>query len=300
MQSYGGCISGLTGPEVVHALQVTYPLTFLSVSLDTDDDLTLVVLGSANAADCRGWGGIVGLSTVSPGTYYIVVDGFEAGAYEIEVRCFPPPQLTPTASHTPTPTVTATEAGQPTSTPTPTPTASRTPSGPATLYLPVVRRVYPIEFYVNCGSLTGYQDVSGRWWSPDRAYSPGKWGYVGDTTTFGTELDVGNTGDPALYQQQRFAYGSFGYHFDVPNGEYEVTLHFAELWWAGPNRRLFDVSLEGMVVLNEYDVYAAAGGRLRARREEFRVTVSDGQLNITLTRGPADFPIINALSVAME
>jgi hypothetical protein len=314
VQSYGGCVSGLSGPEVVYALEVTHPLTFLSISLDTDADLMLLVLASAEPSSCLSWGGSIGLEDVQPGTYHVVVDGFESGAYEIEIRCFPPTGATPTVTVTyETPTVTSTR-GTPsatstgvsptatTQTVTPTSVASATPTstipaGASRVYLPITRRRYPIEFLVNCGSDEEYRDSAGGLWAADQPYAPGNWGHVGSVVTFSTDQEVGNTADALLYQDQSFAYGSFSYQFDVPDGEYEVTLYFAELWWAASGKRVFDVSIEDDLVLDDYDVFEAAEGRLRARQEQRMATVNDGQLNITLSRGSADYPTINALRV---
>jgi len=274
-------------------LQVTYPMSLLSISLDTAADLTLLLLASPDAGDCRSVGGIVALPNVDPGTYYIVVDGFGVGAYSIEIRCFPPPQDTPT----PTTTLTAT----PTIGPSPTPTNTRTPGGPSTIYLPVVRRRYPIEFFVNCGTERVYIDSLGGRWLADKAHAPGDWGYWGTTWLWPeggpAEEDIANTADPSLYQRQRYACSRFGYRFDVPNGRYEVELRFAELWWATSGKRIFDVIIEGQVKLDDYDVYAAAGARFRATVETFVVTVGDGQLNVDFALGSKDCPMINALRV---
>jgi hypothetical protein len=299
IQDYGQCLGGLSGGEVVYELPVTYPLSFLSISLDTEADLFLLVLSNPDANGCESWGRIIGMSDVGAGTYYLVVDGFESGAYQADIVCVPSSHInttaTPTDTTPPRPTSTTHTPG-----PSPTPTKTRTPSGPSVVFLPVTRRRYPIQFLVNCGSDQVYTGVSGGIWSADQAYASPNWGYVGTTATFGTEQEIGNTSDPELYRQQRFAYGSFGYQFDVPDGDYQVTLHFSELWWAAPGKRSFDVSIEGRIVLDDYDVFAAAGGRFRAQLEDHHTTVNDGQLNITLIRGSADFPIINALSVTKE
>ncbi len=290
IQNYGECFGGLFGPEVVYALEVSYPMDFLSISLDTVADLTLFVLGSANPADCRSWGGIVGLSSVSPGTYYIVVDGFGSGSYDVEIRCFPPPEVTPT------PTGTRTVG------PSPTPTSTRVP-GAVQLYLPVVRRAYPIEFFVNCGADVNMADSLGRHWLADQEHSTGSWGYVGDPLVWSTKRSILGADDPLVYQTQRFGDGgSFGYRFDVPNATYEVELRFAEIYAPidEPRKRVFDVQLEGQTVLDNFDVVGEAAGQFRALTRSFTVEVSDEQLNITFARDwteGVDNPIINAIRV---
>ena len=47
--------------------------------------------------------------------------------------------------------------------------------------------------------------------------------------TYSSPQSISNTTDPTLYRTER--YGNMGYNFSVPNGNYVVTLKFAELYW---------------------------------------------------------------------
>lgn len=319
LQDYGPCGSGLSGPEVVYALKVTYPLDFVSITLDPQAVPALFVLASANPNDCLGMGGAVTLPNVQPGTYYIVVDGFQPGAYQMEIQCYPsaPPTTTPTATrtttpvHSPTPTLTTTGTvvASPTHTPTatatvgpsPTPTATRTPVGSGKLYFPMIYKP-PIQFFVACGSDVDYIDLFGRRWRADKEYSEDSWGYVGNTGAWSSARAIEGTDEDRLYQTQRYGdYGSFGYRFDVPNGRYRVQLHFAEIYsqFDQPGKRIFDVLIEMDPVLNDFDVVQAAG-QYTALVEPFTVQVNDGQLNITFARdwgNGRENPIINAIAV---
>ena len=60
-----------------------------------------------------------------------------------------------------------------------------------------------------------------------------------------------------------------------------MTLYFTDLFYGTPGSRLFDVAAEGVVVLDNYDIAAQAGGKLAAVSETFSVSVLDGQLNLT-------------------
>ncbi|MCB2410510.1 glycoside hydrolase family 2 TIM barrel-domain containing protein [Hymenobacter lucidus] len=72
-------------------------------------------------------------------------------------------------------------------------------------------------------------------WVPEQAYAPGSWGYVGGTVyklpgerlPYGSDRNILGTDYDALYETQRVGLTQF--RLDVPDGEYEVTLHFAEL-----------------------------------------------------------------------
>jgi hypothetical protein len=65
----------------------------------------------------------------------------------------------------------------------------------------------------------------------------------------------------------------------------------------GIGSRKFHVNLEGARKLTDYDIFARAGGALRVAQETFRVTVSDGTLNVAFLKGSADNPAIKAIEV---
>lgn len=81
-------------------------------------------------------------------------------------------------------------------------------------------------------------------WVPEQAYAPGGWGYVGghaykmagDRLPYGSDRDILGTDYDALYETQRLGLRQF--RLDVPDGEYEVTLHFAELEAAPASEQL--------------------------------------------------------------
>ncbi len=111
---------------------------------------------------------------------------------------------------------------------------------------------------------------------------------------------MANTVDDALYQSER--YGAFSYNLPVSSGTYNVVLHFNELYWGnigggGAGSRRFHVNIEGQRKLTDYDVFAIAGGAMRAVTENFTVTVTDGTLNIAFVNGSADQPKISAIEV---
>lgn len=106
---------------------------------------------------------------------------------------------------------------------------------------------------------------------------------------------IANTTTPALYQTCR--YGTFTYTVPVPNGDYDVTLKFAETIRTAAGQRLFDVTINGVKVLDEYDIFAAAGGRNRAVDRLFPVSVTGGKIVIQFTSGAADLALVNAIQI---
>ena len=317
ISDYGQCGAWLEGPEVIYVLPVSYQMEYLSITLDTQQDIVVLVLPSPDPNTCVDMGGSVLLSNVSPGTYYIAVDGLEAGTYSMEIDCQPPtgetatptattpsgpsPTVTPTSVHSPTPTATGTSG------PTPTPTGTRTPGGPSALYLPLILHKYPINILVNCGADVDYVDSLDRLWLADREYRDGSWGYFGYKPVWVTGRDIEATEDDLLYRTQRFGNGgAVRYYFDVPNGNYEVELRFAEIYSSvsDPGQRRFDVRIEGLVVLDGLDVVAEAEGQFRALTKTLLVPLQDGQLNITFDPhdppSPVSDPFINAIGVTKQ
>lgn len=85
------------------------------------------------------------------------------------------------------------------------------------------------------------------------------------------------------------------YRFDLPNGQYLLTLQFVELLQNGPNLRRFSVLAEGLPLLPDFDIYARFG-RNYAVTYQFAVTVADGQLNVTFPASVGQ-STISAISV---
>ena len=120
--------------------------------------------------------------------------------------------------------------------------------------------------------------------------------YAAGGAVFSTDQAIANTADDALYQTER--YGTFTYNLPVPNGQYTVKLHFAELYWNTAGQRVFDVAAEGSPVLSAYDI-AKKVGPLTATTETFPVTVTDGQLTLAFAPGAGgvDQPKVAAIEV---
>jgi PKD repeat protein len=129
---------------------------------------------------------------------------------------------------------------------------------------------------VVAGRSTSYTDTTGKVWSVDRTYSAGIWGNTGGST-YSNSNTISGTPDPDLYRSER--YGNFQYQFTVPNGNYQVTLKFAEIYWSAVGQRVFNVNIEGTRVMSNVDLNSLVGANTAYDRT-FAVTVSDGILNI--------------------
>ena len=99
---------------------------------------------------------------------------------------------------------------------------------------------------------------SGEDWSADFAS-------VGTSDTTRSALPVSGTPDSPLLQTARTG-AAFGYRLALPDGAYDVTLHFAELQGQPAGARVFDV----MMVPERLLSAAPMPGQMRACLEVWR------------------------------
>ena len=104
----------------------------------------------------------------------------------------------------------------------------------------------------------------------------------------------------AVFQTQRFDkpnQPNLEWDFPVTPGEYEVRLYFSEIFAGGfqVGFRRFDVEIEGALLLDDYDVFAAAGAN--AGIVESFVVSSDENLDINFWRTGANNPIVMGIEV---
>jgi hypothetical protein len=131
-----------------------------------------------------------------------------------------------------------------------------------------------------------YTDTLAQTWSADTGFTGGG--------TYGTTSAIANTADPALYQTER--YGTFTYQYSVPNGNYNVTLKFAEIYFTAAGQRLFNVAINGTQVLTNFDI-VATGGAFAAVDKTFATTVTNGTITIQFTNGTVNQPKISAIQI---
>ena len=83
----------------------------------------------------------------------------------------------------------------------------------------------------------------------------------------------------SVYQHERYG-GNFSYSIPVPSlpegKHFRVRLHFAELSNTAPDKRLENISINGQVVLSNFDVFKEAGSNNTAVIKEFD-TISPGK-----------------------
>ncbi|MBV8437394.1 MAG: hypothetical protein JOY95_07780 [Silvibacterium sp.] len=110
---------------------------------------------------------------------------------------------------------------------------------------------------------------------------------------------VANAAPMAVYQTDRYG-GSFTYNLGglAHGGNYVVRLHFAETYWTAAGQRQFNVAINGVTMLSNFDILSAAGGPNKAVVESESTTAdSSGNIAIAFTAGAADLPKVNGIEV---
>ena len=112
-----------------------------------------------------------------------------------------------------------------------------------------------------------------------------------------------NAAPATVYQTQR--YGNMTYTIPglTAGATYTVRLHFAETYFgvagrSGPAQRLFNVAINGISVLLNFDVFSAAGGANIALVRDIAATANaSGHIVISFTAGSANNAMISGIEV---
>ena len=165
-------------------------------------------------------------------------------------------------------------------------TAQGASNSPQTVYATLtVNSIGNVVFSTNSGG-GQYESQAGVIFQADTDYSGG--------TAASIAANITGTDDPTLYQTER--YGSFTYNVPLANGNYDVTLKFAEIYWDAPGKRVFNVSIQGTQVITNLDIYAMAG-KDAAYDLTFPATVTNGMLTINFT-SVVDNAKVSAIEIA--
>lgn len=163
-------------------------------------------------------------------------------------------------------------------------------------------------------------EVQHKIWLPDQAYQKGSWGYFGGAVyqmedhvrqPFGTDKSIIGTARNPLYQTQRI--GLKAYKLDVPDGKYEITMHFAELVGSEMTTllpynllssykkpvsedRVFSIYLHDKLIANELNLAKSFGPARAVTRKTTAIIKNDKGilLRFEATQGR---PVLNALEV---
>jgi len=135
---------------------------------------------------------------------------------------------------------------------------------------------------LDVGATASYTAADGLVWGPDRAFTPGLFGYVSAGQAYESFKEaVNGTSDPSIYRTWREA-PVLEYQVSIPNGSYQVILKWADMVNSAAGQRVFSVAFQGSVADPAVDVVASAGPRTAYDRD-YTVQVSNGLLDIVLS-----------------
>jgi hypothetical protein len=138
-----------------------------------------------------------------------------------------------------------------------------------------------------------FLDVAGATWLGDRYFK-------GGTPYNQPSSPILRTFDQALYQTGRR--GSFSYAVPLPQGVYELHLHFAEVFFApavgADTQRTFDVLINGTPALAGFDIAKDAGGTRIADERVFKDISpgTDGFLRLDFSPQRSE-PLLNGIEL---
>jgi hypothetical protein len=151
-----------------------------------------------------------------------------------------------------------------------------------------------------CAHQSGFVDADGTYWSGDNYFIEGRPTHYTNPST-GPKI-------PALYTGER--YGNFSYAIPVAPGSYTVKLHFLESFFSslipeagcvGAGCRVFDVTCNGVLLLQDFDIFQAAPGAFRPVVREFHGLHPNGQGKLLLSFSPKlNYAEIRAIEVIDE
>jgi hypothetical protein len=142
-----------------------------------------------------------------------------------------------------------------------------------------------------------YTDAKEHVWFPENYWLGGQ--------AANHSASIEGTEDPGLYSRER--YGNFSYAIPVDEGEYAVTLHFAETYWGrenpgggGAGIRVFDVFCNGVALFRNLDIYKDVGAD-RPLVKTFHHMKPNAQGKLLLSFVPVhNFATVSAIEVEDE
>ena len=129
---------------------------------------------------------------------------------------------------------------------------------------------------INAGELNSeYIDTTSNTWVTDTNYDGGN--------TYNVTDPIDGTDNDTLYQTERWG-NTLNYTFsDLDDSiQYQIVLHFAEIWFDSQNSRIFNVSINGIDKLLNYDILTEVP-KFSAVTKTYNVTPQNGEIVINMT-----------------
>jgi len=156
-------------------------------------------------------------------------------------------------------------------------------------------------------------------WLPDQPYKTGSWGWIGgeaykgtnNRILYGSDKNILQTDNDPVYQTQQVGIKQF--KLDVPDGEYELVLHFAELVGGETKealaynldnnhkkeieeQRIFNVTINNVLFLEQLNL-AKDFGYTKAVEKKTRLTIQNGKGISVEFNEIIGKPVLNAIQL---
>jgi beta-galactosidase len=131
---------------------------------------------------------------------------------------------------------------------------------------------------IKAGDISGYVSKAGQRYGSDTYFSGGVPGGINAPDSPASSRIAVAADDAGIYDN--FREGEFSYRVPVPSGRYRVILKFQEPVADAAGAREFEVRVNGKTLLRRFDIFAAAGGKLKAVDRFFDTTSRDGAILI--------------------
>lgn len=174
---------------------------------------------------------------------------------------------------------------------------------------------YFYMYRINCGG-PDYTDENNQYWMEDK-YASRSWAndFEGIPENFASQRrtfsPISNTNDEKLFQDFRYGKDRLQYIFPLsnnpacglPDGAYIVELYFIEPWLGiggginAKGMRLFDVAINGTIVLKDLDIWAETGTN-KVLKKTVKTSIKGGRMVISFPNSNSGQAIISAIAVA--
>ena len=139
-------------------------------------------------------------------------------------------------------------------------------------------------------------DSANQTWLSDRYFRGGRRGLL---------PDAAKTTNRGIYSNHRI--GSFRYDIPVVSpGKYRVTLYFSDPWFGkhnwgngGPGSRIFNVSCNGKMILENFDILAEGGTNPVTKTFDNIQATAQGKIELSFIP-VVNYPLVNAIEILPE
>ncbi|MBI5726749.1 MAG: family 16 glycosylhydrolase [Ignavibacteriales bacterium] len=147
---------------------------------------------------------------------------------------------------------------------------------------------FPIKINIGGPAALGYMADQGF-------AAAAQYGYLdGTASVYSSTIQIANTSDDVIFLTDRYSVAR--YFVRVPNGEYYIKLLFAENYYTSPDKRVFDVFINGTKSIAGLDIFKAVGKNAALTKIVNNVVVTNQLIEIGFG-GLVDNALIDGLII---